>query len=322
MKLEEEYRKIKTDLDEFGISLKTELNSLIPPIDIKLAFPVQQRTKSLDSIQNKIDNPKLRIKSLQEIQDLVGIRIILLFKKDIEIVRTIIRENFDIVKEYDTLNRLQTTEFGYSSIHFVVKLASDWIKIPSLKKFKDLKAEIQLRTLSQHLWAEASHHLNYKSKDDVHISVVRSLHRLSAVLELTDLELERVLNQRESYIESIKNKITSSEKINVDILEVRMKDQLPKENDISNYKDYNKLLNELIESKIITVAELENLFSTYLVKALEKDKEVAKKYVDNYYEKYKHSKNSKLELALKGIHYSHSGLLRIMIKLMNGDKEN
>lgn len=57
-----------------------------------------------------------------------------------------------------------------------------------------LKAEVQVRTVTQHVWAAASHVLQYKQEASVPLPVRRSIYRVSALLETVDLEFERVLS--------------------------------------------------------------------------------------------------------------------------------
>ena len=54
------------------------------------------------------------------------------------------------MKQYDTSERLKDDQFGYSSIHIVAALPSEWLKVPTMSGLEDLKAEIQVRTLAQH----------------------------------------------------------------------------------------------------------------------------------------------------------------------------
>jgi ppGpp synthetase/RelA/SpoT-type nucleotidyltranferase len=60
--------------------------------------------------------------------------------------------------------------------------------------------ELQLRTLAQHIWAVASHKLQYKREASVPVPIRRSINRVSALLEMVDLEFDRVLLEREQYV--------------------------------------------------------------------------------------------------------------------------
>ena len=75
--------------------------------------------------------------------------------------------HFLVVKKYNTEDRLEENQFGYLSIHEIVELQKEWLKVPTLAPFKELKCEIQIRTLVQHAWSEASHMFQYKNEADV-----------------------------------------------------------------------------------------------------------------------------------------------------------
>ena len=93
--LESEYQNRVSDFERLSIELQRQIQYLFDKNGISLAVPLQSRTKKWDSIFRKINQQIVTIKSsILELQDLVGLRVILLFKKDIEKVSEIIKENF------------------------------------------------------------------------------------------------------------------------------------------------------------------------------------------------------------------------------------
>lgn len=141
-------------------------------------FFIQNRVKSQESIQKKI-NRKDESDQKKEITDYSGVRIILnrLFemRKCIEIITKKFEVDY-LNSNFNSLSFIEDKEFGYSSSHIVV------IE-------KGIKTEIQIRTLSQHIWASISHSLDYKSskKDTI---FPRKLFRLSSLLEQIDITIE------------------------------------------------------------------------------------------------------------------------------------
>jgi putative GTP pyrophosphokinase len=97
---------------------------------------------------------------------------------------------FDIIKQENTTRKLREDQFGYSSMHYVVRFPKDWLVVPAMALFGEMKAEIQVRTIAQHLWADASHILQYKNEENIPEPIKRSIHRVSAILETVDLEFE------------------------------------------------------------------------------------------------------------------------------------
>lgn len=106
-----------------------------------------------------------------QINDLIGLRALHLFKDDWESIHDSINKKWDLyepVKAYirkgDNENRLKTKncdievhEYGYRSVHYVVKI----------KPFKkDLTAEIQVRTIFEEGWSEIDHIIRYPYDND------------------------------------------------------------------------------------------------------------------------------------------------------------
>lgn len=89
---------------------------------------------------------------------------------------------------------LDVDQFGYTSVHMVVCISKDRSRLSEWQAFKDLKAEIQLRTFLQHAWSNISHHFDYKLQEDIPKELRRKLFRLAALVELADEELDNIVN--------------------------------------------------------------------------------------------------------------------------------
>jgi ppGpp synthetase/RelA/SpoT-type nucleotidyltranferase len=152
---------------------------------------VQTRAKSVASFSSKIIIRNKYSKPLKEITDLCGARMILHFQSQVEKMCTFIKENFEIdeAKSLDQKSKLKVNEFGYRSIHYIVTLKKDAILgIPVPAAVKDKKAEIQVRTLAEHVWADISHDRIYKPDLVIPEEWRRQAARLSAILEDADID--------------------------------------------------------------------------------------------------------------------------------------
>lgn len=300
--LNQEFLGLNKVLESFGHELSKQIQQILEENKINLGFPIQYRIKSWDSIERKLNN--LSIKSILEIQDLCGLRFVLLFKRDISKIVAIIASNFKILRQYDTHQRLESDQFGYSSLHMIIEMPEKWFSIPTLKSFKGLKAEVQIRTLAQHTWASASHILQYKTEENVPKSILRAIYRVSAILETVDIEFERFLEEREGYIiklNSLSVEEIAESKLNVNSLEKILDDILPLQNKSSD-EEYSRLLEELKIYNINNSNELIELIEKHKEKVLEKDK--------NY---------SKVEKG-QDYFFNHSGLLRLCLELESPQK--
>jgi putative GTP pyrophosphokinase len=149
---------------------------------------------------------------------------------------------------------------------------------------KNLKAEIQVRTTAQHIWAVASHTLQYKHEESVPLSVRRAIHRVSALLETVDLEFERVLEQREAYrSQSITSR--QDEALNTDLLEEMLGQLLPPDNKKKSGEKYGELLDDLMAFGIDTQNSLINLLNEHKDEILRADQDMVEKYKNGHLRK-------------------------------------
>ena len=157
---------------------------------------IESRTKSIESFVEKIQREGKNYHSpLEEITDLVGIRIIAYYKEDVDKICEIIEKEFNVDWEnsIDKAHTLDPDRFGYLSVHYVVSLSFPREGLTEWKAFANIKAEIQVRTALQHAWAAISHKLVYKRAKEVPKYLRRQLFRMSALLELADEEFSNLI---------------------------------------------------------------------------------------------------------------------------------
>lgn len=167
---------------------------------------IEARAKDVESFGNKAatpneDNPE-RPKygnPLAEITDLAGVRIITFFPKSIQLVDLLIAKEFIVLERVDKAQLLREQErLGYQSLHFLVKLAANRCALPEYGRFKDLVAEIQVRTILQHAWAEIEHDIQYKSVATIPDPIKRRFMALAGLFEIADREFQAIQDEDES----------------------------------------------------------------------------------------------------------------------------
>ena len=119
---------------------------------------VSGRVKSINSILEKMQRKNISWEELEEkVEDIAGVRIICQFYEDIEKVADLIQKRSDMkvleIKDYVT----HMKESGYRSYHMIISYATE-----TLDGKKEIRAEIQIRTLAMNFWATIEHSLNYK----------------------------------------------------------------------------------------------------------------------------------------------------------------
>jgi putative GTP pyrophosphokinase len=78
------------------------------------------------------------------------------------------------------------------------------------RAFGSRKAEIQIRSILQHAWAEIEHDLGYQRKIAVPAEVRRRFSRIAGILELVDQEFIGLRDDIVGYSETIKDKIANT----------------------------------------------------------------------------------------------------------------
>ena len=147
---------------------------------------VQGRSKGVDSLLKKL---LLRDETYEGLSDKAGLRIVVRFRSEIPEVEKVISDNYGILKREDKTAELEVDRFGYQGLHLDIKLAST---SEMAETFGTLKAEVQVRTKSQHLWSELDHELAYKTNIALPDDIRRRLFILVALLEMADREFESV----------------------------------------------------------------------------------------------------------------------------------
>ena len=202
--------------DRFNLllgELEKSLKKGKPDIPI---YSMKSRIKTIDSIYLK--TKRKRKKSLDDITDYAGLRVLCLFEKDILKIHKYIIENlFDKkyrLKEFEIYNwtdetdseillsitkeKLSTAETksdrkpsGYKSLHYIVYVDN--------YHGYNYPIEIQLRTLLQDVWGELEHTLCYK-KGSVHPHIKKSFSLLAKDIENNDFLLTHLKDINEKQL--------------------------------------------------------------------------------------------------------------------------
>jgi len=290
-----------------------QFGELLDKQKISLGVPMESRVKSWVSITEKIQRKALKLKNISQLDDFIGVRAILLFKADIKKVDTLIRENFEIVNSEDAGDRLTEMQFGYQSRHYIIRLPQVWLSIPSMAVLGSMRVEIQVRTLAQHMWAAASHKLQYKTETSVPPPLRRAIHRVSALLEVIDLEFDRLLVERESYKENNISKVPKSDALNVDTLAALLDEILPAANKSDN-ELYADLLKNLIALGVKSVGALREMLVRHKKLLALKDVQMF-----NHMSEVGYEKEPDMERIKNKVFLTHVGLVRIALYEEFGD---
>ncbi|WP_186040535.1 GTP pyrophosphokinase [Burkholderia gladioli] len=311
--LHDQYISARSDATRFKDALLAQISHLLAEKQISTGVPLEARVKDWDSIQSKLNRKEYYLPSIQDLDDLIGVRIILLFLRDLDEVDKTIRSTFDVIQAEDTSARLSDAQFGYNSRHFIVRIPDAWQGVPTFSGLKKFKLEIQIRTLAQHIWAAASHKLQYKQEENVPPQLRRAIYRASAILETVDLEFERFLIDRKKYIEENLPKIDSNEPPNVDIIAALLDETFPSKNKLEN-EPYDELMQDLSFLKIKTAKSFKDILTKHH-DAVMRDEINQMAYIKSSHD-YTGTTQDRADM---GVFYTHIGLARCALSKEFGD---
>jgi ppGpp synthetase/RelA/SpoT-type nucleotidyltranferase len=182
---------------------------------------VKARVKSLPSALEKIVR-KGYPRSLDPVEDLVGIRIICLYASDIDTITELLKREFKIIGYVDKRPQNDSDHFGYSSVHVVCTVeGTPRADLHEYAGMQTMPFEIQVRTILQEAWAEIEHRLVYKSEVAAPKDVRRLINRISGFLEIADEQFQEIYDRREAYAKTLKEANTQfleDQPLNVDSL--------------------------------------------------------------------------------------------------------
>ena len=159
-----------------------------------LYSPIEEvtgRVKSINSILEKMQRKNISWEELEEkVEDIAGVRIICQFYEDIEKVADLIRNRSDMrvleIKDYVT----HMKESGYRSYHMIIGYSTE-----TLEGKKEIRAEIQIRTLAMNFWATIEHSLQYKYKGNMPPHLAELLTNAANSIIQLDTEMSSVRSE-------------------------------------------------------------------------------------------------------------------------------
>ncbi len=206
-KLTKEYKDSFTKFDDFKIKVESLILELL--IQNKISYhKIESRTKAIDKLDEKIYRKNEKYSSIQEVTDLVGIRVITYLEDEVDKIADIIKQEFEIDQKNSIDKRkLDSDRFGYKSLHYVISLSEERKRLTEYKRFQDIKFEIQIRSILQHAWAEIEHDIGYKSENAIPDIFKRNFYRVAALLETADIEFVNIKDGLSNYEQHIADKI-------------------------------------------------------------------------------------------------------------------
>lgn len=228
MSLRSDYGRVKSDFEELEKEAKYILQKQLTRKKIKY-YAIPSRIKTFKSFEDKTIRKELS-KPLQQIKDILGIRVICLLRSDLARISKLIKQSFDVVEEDCKWDTNEISTFGYLSSHLIARLPQK-CSGPRYDHLKKLRFEIQLRTLAMDAWATLSHYLDYKKDVDVPTELKKDFYALSGLFYVADTHFDLFYKQRELEKRRIRKgflgKSVSSRELNLDTLNYYLSNRFP-----------------------------------------------------------------------------------------------
>jgi ppGpp synthetase/RelA/SpoT-type nucleotidyltranferase len=266
-KLREEYVSKAKIYEALEQEAKFIVSTILDENNIKIHL-ILSRIKNFESFFEKIERKQIK-DPYNEINDIVGLRVVCLFLSDIKQIGNKIKSSFEVIEEDNKIDGFDDpTSFGYMSLHFVVKMKKEYTG-PRYDKIRDILFEIQVRTISMDAWANISHYLSYKADTDIPKDLRRDFNALSGLFYVADTHFELFYKQSKKTQQNIENQLKSSMEdtnktidieINLDSLRAYLLSKYP-DRKHSGDMSISTLIIELNQFEINRISQLEEVYN-------------------------------------------------------------
>lgn len=182
------------------MEVETKLNVL------NAEFTMKNNRNPFESIKSRIKTPKsileklrrkgfeISVKGIEEnLADVAGIRVICSFPDDIYATAKMLTDQDDIrviqVKDYI----INPKPNGYRSLHLILE-----VSIFLSNEKKNMKVEVQFRTIAMDFWASLEHKLKYKKNIENAEEISKELQRCAEASSQLDLRMQALRDRIEA----------------------------------------------------------------------------------------------------------------------------
>lgn len=185
----QQFREQVPALELLSKTVYDQLRQVLHEQSVELSA-IEYRVKTEQSLAGKLERKGDKYASLEDITDLVGLRIITFYTDDVDKVAAIVQQLYDVdwSNSIDKRKAHELTSFGYNSLHYICRL-----------KEGSAPFEIQMRTALQHVWSAIEHDIGYKGAVKLPPEYRRQFSRLAGMLELADDEFSRLRTTMTDY---------------------------------------------------------------------------------------------------------------------------
>lgn len=176
-------KEVRTKFEILNDNLSVEYDR--NPIEM-----IKSRIKTPESIIKKLKRKGLSYDIdaiVENIYDIAGVRVVCSFVEDIYVVAKMLSSQDDIkvleIKDYIKNPKPN----GYRSYHMIVEIPVFFAQCR-----KNMKVEVQLRTIAMDFWASLEHKMRYKKDIEGVSAVYKELKDCAEIIASTDLKMQEI----------------------------------------------------------------------------------------------------------------------------------
>ena len=153
---------------------------------------INTRLKQTASIVGKLDRLGVEFSPEaveQHLNDVAGVRVICSYLDDVYTIAQALTKQDDVrllrIKDYIK----EPKENGYRSLHLIVSIPVFFAEMP-----RDVKVEVQIRTVAMDFWASLEHQLRYKQNKDISSRIDIELKACAEVSATLDRRMQKIFD--------------------------------------------------------------------------------------------------------------------------------
>ena len=268
----EEYRRDLPLFKKAASDVSAQIRRVLSKAGVMVAA-VESRVKTEASLIGKLEHKGGKYKSLSDITDILGLRVITFYLDDVGKVASALDRIFTIDwdNSVDKRKLLEIDTFGYLSLHYICYL-----------KDTPYRFEVQMRTILQHAWANMNHDTGYKSGFEVPREYLRNLNRLAGMLELVDEQFSKIRMELADYRRRVQALVASGNLDDVTLDGDAFKSYL----ELDPFKALNRRIASVNQAEIhdVPLMPFLKVFKALGCKTLGDVARIIKKYSDGAYQ--------------------------------------